>query len=110
MYSLLAINCRLAARLTARHKAVLKRWFSVGAVAGLVASVASVVLLITELRSLLRATLRTPREAAAAAADPPPSLQLALPGVTLPASHALPLWLALAVSLVVHEVREGREW
>lgn len=106
VHSLLAMYCRLAARLTARHKAMLRRWFSVGAAAGLMASLASVVLLITELRSLLRATFPAPREAEAAT-KLPPTLQLALPGVTLPASHALPLWLALAVSLVVHEVREG---
>ena len=50
-------------------------------------------MLLSELVTLLRPLLAP---AAEAAAQPPPQLALALPGVTLPASHAAPLWLALA--------------
>jgi len=34
-------------------------------------------------------------------------LGLALPGLTVPASDAVPLWLATAAALAVHEVRKG---
>jgi hypothetical protein len=71
-------------------------------VVGLAASAASVALLTSELWALL------PRGGAAGPAGEvrsAPRLALALPGVTLPLIHAVPLWLALALSLAVHEVR-----
>ncbi len=97
-----ATLCRLAGGLSTQQRRWLRRWFSCGVAAGLVAACASVALLVTELHALLG-----PAQASAAGADAVagPRLQLALPGVTLPASHALPLWLALAVSLAAHEVR-----
>ncbi|KAL4444603.1 hypothetical protein ABPG77_002420 [Micractinium sp. CCAP 211/92] len=90
----------LAGGLSTQQRRWLRRWFSCGAAAGLMAACASMALLVTELHALLG-----PAQASAAGADAVagPRLQLALPGVTLPASHALPLWLALAVSLAAHE-------
>lgn len=80
-----------------------------GAAAGVLVGMCSVALLTHEAYALLRQRYRTGGSGgtateAAAAEEATPRLQLALPGVTLPASHALPLWLALALSLVVHEV------
>ena len=74
-------------------------------------------LLASELSTLLGAMLApTPAESeeaggstTAAGQAAVPRLQLALPGVTLPFSHAAPLWLALAVALTVHEVRRDRQ-
>ena len=48
---------------------------------------------------------------AGAPATPPAwRLGLAVPGVTVPASDALPLWLATAAALVVHEVGALSAW
>ncbi|KAL4427720.1 hypothetical protein ABPG75_001809 [Micractinium tetrahymenae] len=91
----------LASGLGAQKRHWLRRWFSLGAVAGLVAACASVALLAGELRALLRPPAAA--AGAAAAAESGPRLQLALPGITLPGSHATPLWLALAASLAAHE-------
>lgn len=93
--------CRLGKGLGTQQRRWLRRWFHCGAAAGLAAACASVALLAGELRALLRAE---PAGAGAAAGGPGPRLQLALPGVTLPGSHALPLWLALTASLAAHEV------
>ena len=99
-------NCRWLSRTAARHRRSLRAWFGAGAAAGLAAGAASVAVLLAELATLLR-PLVTP--AGAAAVQPPPRLALALPGVTLPASHAAPLWLAIAASLLIHEVRSAVE-
>ena len=92
--------CRWLSRTAACHRWRLRAWFTAGAAAGLVAGAASVGVLLAESATLLRPMFTSPSEAAVQA----PRLALALPGVTLPASHAAPLWLALAASLVVHEV------
>lgn len=93
--------CRWLSRAAARHRRGLRAWFTAGAAAGLAAGAASVAVLLAEAATLLQPMFTSPTEAAV---QPPPRLALALPGVTLPASHAAPLWLALAASLVVHEV------
>lgn len=92
---------RLADGLGAQQRRWLRRWFTCGAAVGLVAACASVALLVSELHALLRPA---PAVEGPAATGAGPQLQLALPGVTLPATHALPLWLALAASLTAHEV------
>ena len=103
------LKCRLTSKLAGRHKRALQRWFSTGAAVGLLAGAGSVALLASELATLLAPSAGGGGGAAAAeaAAQAVPRLQLALPGITLPISHAAPLWLALAVSLAVHEVRLG---
>ncbi len=97
----------LLGRLGARHRLFLRRWFACGAAAGLLAAACSVALLGSELYTLLRGQMPAQTAEAVAAravAGTGPRLQLAIPGVTLPFSHAAPLWLALAVSLALHEV------
>jgi hypothetical protein len=90
------------AQLTAAQRAAVRQWFNVGLVVGLLAAVCSILLLWKELYMLLAALWQPPAVGSRSAADP--LIKLTLPGVTLPLSHAGPLWLALAISLAVHEV------
>lgn len=94
------VTAKVAAQCPAK---VWRRWFGVGAAVGLAASAASVVLLASELWTLLADWGGAAGPAGAGRSAP--RLALALPGVTLPLIHAVPLWLALALSLAVHEVR-----
>ncbi|KAI3429503.1 hypothetical protein D9Q98_005592 [Chlorella vulgaris] len=84
---------------TADARSWLRSWFCLGAIVGLLAAACSVLLLVSELLTLLRGV----QPAADGVVIAAPRLQLAIPGLTLPWSHAAPLWLALAISLAVHE-------
>ncbi|XP_051909817.1 membrane-bound transcription factor site-2 protease isoform X1 [Hippocampus zosterae] len=90
---------RLFAYCARIHPRALYLWFSSGLVFGVVAMLASVVLLVKTLQqTLAQMTTDNPRIGAQQA------LQVVVPGVNLPTSHLAYFFLALLLSGVIHEL------
>ena len=95
--------CRPAAAWAGRRRGLLRGWFAAGACVSLAVGLAAVGVLLREL--LAASFLGSPAAEGAAGAATAGGLQLAVPGVTLPASHALVLWLGVVLAMSIHEVR-----
>eukprot|EP00884_Botryococcus_braunii_P021430 jgi/Botrbrau1/7971/Bobra.9_2s0122.1 len=91
------------------YQTLLRQWFSAGAWMAAMLALSSCMVLFQELRKIAAWTSQMwegqdGRGEGLQMAGAPNGLSLAIPGVTIPWSHGLYLWLAAILSISVHEV------